>query len=448
MAGQLTGLPAAANGRSSAVRAVRLTDFAILGGQSLGGSSAYRLSVPAGPYVVAADMADSSGLYSGLSLPRTAKAGGVLTLDVAMAQVKQARRLQLAGAGSSARGYGKIVGISPDVRLSAPGFPRGLPYDDLLATSLSSNKRCAGGKMTLVEIKRRGDILQELELQRSDLVDPATRVTPHPLTAQYMVKGGGSVDASGRFAVDLRVVDVRSGKVVSKASASGPASELFDSADVLSAKLAADLCKKAKPKTKPKRPAAPPGSLTVAIKGHQAYLLSYRSSIETFCPDGSKGTATTTIRRERTIDFATPSPQAAALLEAAGKPAGVITKPIVIDAQVSESWSHVETFCGSSRTYDTPVCERSTIRMTGFLSPSPGGPGKLLLAAAGGEDRCRMDVGMGAAAAAVDLTKLRKPGTVTAAGRGVEDRTKPPSGGVLEDVERETFEWQITFRRY
>lgn len=448
VAGKLTGLAAPQGLRVSSVRAVRLTDLAIVAGTPVGAPLRYKLRVPAGPYVVAADSADARSAYAGLSAPRTVKAGRTLKLDVPMRKTAAGMRAPAGRQSTTAGEYGKVVGVSPDVRVTSPDHPGGIPLDGMLITELVNDARCAK-EISVVELRRRADILKELKLQRSDAVDPATRVQPKLLTPEYVVRGGGAINASGTFTVALRAVDVRTGKTVARASATGAASDFLDSVPGLSDRLAADLCKPKPPETTP----APAGQLTVTIRGTQTYVKSYRTSSVEFCENGSTGQATTTIKRVKTVRFATPRPYEAALLDGGGTPIGILTKQIYFAATVTESWSHVETFCGVSRTYDTPSCGTASPKLNGNLVPTSGMvPGasvaKLALIGGGGAGNCRADIGLEGADVAVNLARLEKRGTVTAVGKATDDRGTPPSGTVLENIERTTMEWQITFTRH
>ena len=80
----------------------------------------------------------------------------------------------------------------------------------------------------MIETLRRDDLLKELELQGSPAVDPATAVTPNPLTPNAMVRGRVT-EGGGRMRWAIEVQEVEGGAIL--ATHSGEAAlEAWDQA--------------------------------------------------------------------------------------------------------------------------------------------------------------------------------------------------------------------------
>jgi len=90
----------------------------------------------------------------------------------------------------------------------------GVGLQQMLITELSLNSG-----LRLVERSRIREILDELELSRSGVVDPGTAADVGKLVqARYMIVGG-FVDADGTMRLDGRIVDVETGEILTETAA-------------------------------------------------------------------------------------------------------------------------------------------------------------------------------------------------------------------------------------
>jgi len=80
----------------------------------------------------------------------------------------------------------------------------------MLITDLSSS-----GKYDVLERSRLNELLAELELQKTDSVDPNTAVQAGKLVGAHYMVLGSYFELMGTFRVDARVVEVATGRVVS-----------------------------------------------------------------------------------------------------------------------------------------------------------------------------------------------------------------------------------------
>lgn len=135
---------------------------------------------------------------------------------------------------------GPIVGVSPEFRYE------GIALDGPLITSLV-NRPCAGGsKVTVVEIRHRDWIIEEIERSNGEGFDPSTRIPRgHLIEPQTMIGGASSV-SGGQATIVVTLTDPATGRITGTETVSGPVSsaeELVSLVDRLAEKIADRLCK-------------------------------------------------------------------------------------------------------------------------------------------------------------------------------------------------------------
>jgi hypothetical protein len=147
-----------------------------------------------------------------------------------------------------------VTASNPDFAVLATGLA------DMLVTDLLAGAAC---EFTLVEWLRRDAILQELALQQTEYVDPATRVEPGHLIDPELLIRGRVEDRPGtpkRLALVAWLVDAKTGVKVSDEVSSVTLPEgVFVSAERLAKLILRDLiCSRVKPPPPPVAPMAPP----------------------------------------------------------------------------------------------------------------------------------------------------------------------------------------------
>lgn len=136
-----------------------------------------------------------------------------------------------------------VAGIDPKIAIKGfDEYPNGLEIDSVLATPLS--KGCPGGqpKFTLVEIRRRAEIIEEIKRGSDPRFDKSTTVKIGGLWRETaMVRGSGSV-SGGVLTIQLSLVDVTSGQVIASGLASGSEKDWANVIDAVADKLLENIC--------------------------------------------------------------------------------------------------------------------------------------------------------------------------------------------------------------
>jgi hypothetical protein len=226
----------------------------------LSASRRFRLKVPAGFYVL---MAEASDLKAGKTLRGNShvvrvRRGRRARTIVRLTQTRGRRlaagrppdhsglsqragvmgRREQPGLGRG-RARGRVFTLSPGMRITRyPGLPRGLPLDDVLITDLVNG---CPDTTVVVHPSERGPLLREIRLSNSRFADPATRLTPRFIEPGFEVRGGGSV-SGGQISAQLSIVNLRSGRVVGRVSASGSLESFFEFLDELGRRLVEEVC--------------------------------------------------------------------------------------------------------------------------------------------------------------------------------------------------------------
>lgn len=241
VAAGLKGVPKLSAGakRDTSVRAIRLDT-----GQLLAAASGSKVKVPAGRWLaLAANVLDTPGSgYAGLSHAVRVKGGKRARVTVKMRRQRAGGSRKASGArtrAAAAKPGGFILGVK---RIPLTGIPNGPVDIDGAVTTEIFNRECADGSdKQLVEIRRRQDILDEIKLQNTKYFDRKSRIKAHLVDPRQTVEGSGTV-VDGAVTLELRVVDVKTGKTVAQATSTGPLTDFFDLLDNTSAQLVDDLC--------------------------------------------------------------------------------------------------------------------------------------------------------------------------------------------------------------
>jgi hypothetical protein len=226
------------------VRAIRLDTGELLAVASPKGIG-FKLKVAAGRWVtLAANVFDRPGrAYAGLSHALRVKKGKRVNATVRMQRAAARKATRGAGAhairSAAAKKPAFVLGVK---RIAVTGLPGGPIEIDGAVTTDVFDKECAdGSEKTLVEIRRRQDILDEIKLQNSKLVDKSTRIKPHLVNARQTVEGSGTIE-NGTVTLELRVVDVKTGKTIAQSTSTGAEADFFEVLDYGTTQLVADLC--------------------------------------------------------------------------------------------------------------------------------------------------------------------------------------------------------------
>jgi hypothetical protein len=244
VAGKLEGVPkkSAKAKRATSLRAIRLDTGQLLGAVEPKGTS-FSLKLAAGRWVaLAANVLDRPGRsYAGLSQALRTKRGKRVRASVRMRRVKagKASKAAHAQAAGTAAKADFVLGVK---RIAVTGLAGGpIEIDGAVTTDVFSKECADGSSKTLVEIRRRQDILDEIKLQNSKLADKSTRIRPHLIDPKQTVEGSGTRE-NGMLTLELRVVDVKSGKTVARSTASGAETDFLDVLDASTSRLVSDLC--------------------------------------------------------------------------------------------------------------------------------------------------------------------------------------------------------------
>jgi len=107
----------------------------------------------------------------------------------------------------------------------------GDPEHDPLGTGVSVmllSDLSAVGSLRLVERARLNDLIAELELQRSDLVDPKTAAKAGKIVGADWILTGALQAVEPDLRLDARIVDVQSGTILGTGTARGPVTSFFE----------------------------------------------------------------------------------------------------------------------------------------------------------------------------------------------------------------------------
>lgn len=242
-------------GATAEVRAINSADGSVAGVGGVSRSGAFKLSLPAGRYLVVGSVLPKPGRGAKLTQTRVAlslKAGqkrtkAKLTARKRRKPVKKKRRarasyIQEKGqvtAGSVAVEIPAFSGATGELSVMNKGMAA-LLITDVVGTG-GAGDDC---DVAVLEVEHRADIIKELEFQQSPYVDPSTRVERNFVIDDVEVRGtlkNGAGDKTLDY--DVRLVDKRSGEEVGRLTGSMDTADVFAAEEKFAKELNAELCK-------------------------------------------------------------------------------------------------------------------------------------------------------------------------------------------------------------
>jgi hypothetical protein len=240
LTGQLTGFVPPTNG-ALVVLAVNANNGKVAGVVRSGGAG-YRLSVPAGPYLVGVMDEDfNAGTKVGLSdVTAIGRSGGAVNVGPG-------------GPPALAAASGPVIVIRPMPVTADPAS--GLRSGSMQAQVIAGlfNPCHDGANYTILDGEPALKKAIQQEKQLSDQGRLATQFNYNPPTAGYAISGSGSVDANGNAIVDLKLTDLNSGKTLDHVKSRGDADDIDSLIRRFAAGFAKRDCHKGK-KPGPHRP--------------------------------------------------------------------------------------------------------------------------------------------------------------------------------------------------
>lgn len=243
------GVPVPA-GATAEIRAVNRATGRLVAARTVNRTGRFTLTLPPGGYFVVGTVVPRRGA----ARPATIGIGvslkaGQRRLRTNLRAKKRARAVRRPARESFRQERGQVTPGSVAVQMpyftgatgEAAVLNRGLA--DLLTTDITNND-CG---VAVREVNRIGDILKELEFQRSPYVDPSTRLQRNFIVADVEVRGTLStrrapLPVGVRVGYKLDVVDLRSGEVLSTLEGALDGNRLFEDADRLGKTLTKELC--------------------------------------------------------------------------------------------------------------------------------------------------------------------------------------------------------------
>lgn len=140
----------------------------------------------------------------------------------------------------------RVIGVDPRLTLTGlDEYPKGLEIDSIVTVPLTQG--CAGDspKVRVVEIRRRAEIIEEIERGEDPRFDKSKAVKRGRLMKERELVQGSAVVADGKINVYLRLVDVKTGEVRAAGATIGDASTaagIIDAVEAAGEALMDDLC--------------------------------------------------------------------------------------------------------------------------------------------------------------------------------------------------------------
>jgi hypothetical protein len=155
--------------------------------------------------------------------------------------------LALLGAVAAARADYQIGVVN--FTASGPVAVYGSGLSDMLVTDLvqlaGQGSKFAACGVKIVELKRRGEIIAEIELQQGGNTDPGTQVkTGQLLDATYVIEGSVQPAGADGIAWTLQMREVANGRIVARDNGSGKIERLSDESTHIAELLLGQICGK------------------------------------------------------------------------------------------------------------------------------------------------------------------------------------------------------------
>lgn len=216
IAGRVAPALRPASGAQTTAQAIDASNLMVAASGNVTRAGTYKLSVPPGVYLVGVDKVGR----------RTAPATGYSRL----ARVADGRTIsppqitrRPQDAASVALHDGKpVIAVKEFTATGSPQAGLGRGFATMLEVDIVTNP-C----VVVVEWMRRADVLAEIRLQQSRFVDPSTRVTPRLIQPEIFVEGSIAIGQSS-FSWNIRMRNVRTGRIVARDSGSAPGDRFFE----------------------------------------------------------------------------------------------------------------------------------------------------------------------------------------------------------------------------
>jgi hypothetical protein len=319
-------LPRSAKAGEAQVLALGIDTLAYGDASRVARNGAYKLDLPAGKWALRTSIAVLGEPYAAFtSAAIVTKAGGRRSLPLTAKKFKQPRKKKRSrphvsnvnprdGRSYPGEAYGiekfSVTSADADFSVLANGLP------DMLTTDLLTAPEC---EFTLVEWRRRDVILDELALQRSEYVDPASRVEPGHLIDPEILIRGRVEDRPGtpkRLALVVWLADAKTGARLSGDVSSVTLPDAFFASEERLAKLVQHDLICARTRVAPPAPAAPapaaapappPPSPPVPTAATNVYTGSFSGEATSELP-GVRQTWSGTVRLDAAQDLGPSSP--------------------------------------------------------------------------------------------------------------------------------------------
>jgi hypothetical protein len=273
-------LPKSARKGSAQVTAMNVDTLAFGAAAQVGKRGRYKLKLPAGKWALRSSVVALGKPFASFPSARiVTRPGKRRSLPLTLKRFKHPRRAKTKRRHHRARRAninprdgrpykGEAIGIErfsfvgSDAEVGQLG--RGIP--EMLITDLLTHPKC---EFTLIEVMRRGEILNEQALSQSEYVDPASRIEPGHLIDPELLLRGRVEDRPGtphRLALFAWLVDAKTGaKVSGDVSSVTLAVDWSQSEERLAQLVQRDLiCARAAKQPPRPPPAAAPGPTTSA----------------------------------------------------------------------------------------------------------------------------------------------------------------------------------------
>jgi hypothetical protein len=136
-----------------------------------------------------------------------------------------------------------IAGIDPAIRIKGfDEYPNGLEIDSVLATQLTKGCPADTPKLRFVEVRRRAEIVEEIDRGDDPRFDKSTTVKKGRLWKERQMVRGAGIAEKGRVTVQLSFVDLATGEVLSSSIAEGAERDFFDVIDAAANSLLEKIC--------------------------------------------------------------------------------------------------------------------------------------------------------------------------------------------------------------
>lgn len=246
LSGKLTDgkAPPAAVGRAY-MRAVDVRDGRILGATTVGARGAWKLTVDPGWYVLTASVVRTDKpVVSAIAPVQRVLAGRTTRTVVSLKRTKTPRAKKKRRSGRRAARAATVQSPPFGVQqftASGPNAVLGRGLAEMLVTAFTGATSGDCGAQQ-VEVMRRGDILRELALSNSGLVDPSSRIpSGHLIDPAYYVEGHVDTTAT-TTSWSLQIVDAHTGNAIGGDSGTANGAEIFDAPNGIAQRLLDQIC--------------------------------------------------------------------------------------------------------------------------------------------------------------------------------------------------------------